>query len=140
MSKNRAAQKLKSRSGETISELLIALLISSLALTMLAGMITAASRIVRNSMKSMENYVEHENLIVSRPDVVPPEIITKVEGTLTVSIPKDDGTESVRKLTDEDPNNYINVTFYKTVAFGKVPVITYERSETDAGVTPGGLR
>ncbi len=137
MSKNRAAQKLKSRSGETISELLIALLVSSLALTLLAGMITAASRIVRNSMKSMENYVEHENWIVSRPDDVPPEI-TNIEGTLTVSIPKDDGTESVRKLTDEDPNNYINVTFYKTVAFGKVPVITYERSETDAGATPGG--
>ncbi len=139
MSKNRAAQKLKSRSGETISELLIALLVSSLALTLLAGMITAASRIVRNSMKSMENYVEHENWIVSRPDDVPPEIPDmKAEGTLTVSIPKDDGTESVRKLTDEDPNNYINVTIYKTVAFGKVPVITYERSETDAGATPGG--
>jgi hypothetical protein len=128
MSKNRAAQKLKSRSGETISELLIALLISSLALTMLAGMITAASRIVRNSMKSMENYVEQENGIVSRSDGGSP-------GTLTVRI---DGSETARKLTDEDPNNYINVTFYRTDAFGKVPVITYERSETDAGATPGG--
>lgn len=131
MSKNRAAQKLKSRSGETISELLIALLISSLALTMLAGMITASSRIVRNSMKSMENYVEQENGIVSRSEDGSP-------GTLTVSVTPKDGGETARKLTDEDPYNYISVTYYKTVAFGKVPVITYERSETDAGVTPGG--
>lgn len=49
-------QKLKSDSGETIAELLIALLISSLALIMLAGMINASANMVSTSRKTLEDY------------------------------------------------------------------------------------
>ncbi len=49
-------RKLKSSAGETISEVLIALLISSLGLVMLAGMITAASNAVTTSRKTLETY------------------------------------------------------------------------------------
>ncbi len=48
--------KLQSRQGETISEVLIALLIAALALTILASMISASSNIVVTSRRVLENY------------------------------------------------------------------------------------
>ncbi len=48
--------KLRSRAGETIGEVLVALLVSTLALMILAGMISAPSHIVKNSEKRMDAY------------------------------------------------------------------------------------
>ncbi|MBR6220466.1 MAG: hypothetical protein IKQ80_07880 [Clostridia bacterium] len=48
--------KLRSAAGETIGETLVALLISALALTMLAGAIGAANNIVTRSNKAMNDY------------------------------------------------------------------------------------
>ena len=48
--------KLRSVAGETIGETLVALLISALALTMLAGAIGAANNIISRSNKAMNDY------------------------------------------------------------------------------------
>ena len=48
--------KLQSKRGESLSEVLIALLISALALTILASMISASSNIVMTSRRALENY------------------------------------------------------------------------------------
>ena len=53
-------KKIKSRSGETIAEVLIAFLISVLGLTMLAGMIVSSTRIIDNGRKAMEQYYDGE--------------------------------------------------------------------------------
>lgn len=50
------AKKLRSRSGETIAETLVALLVGVLALMVLAGMISATSRIVKKSEAKMDDY------------------------------------------------------------------------------------
>ncbi len=55
---NRVSKKLKSRAGETLSEVLIALLIAALALTILANMISASSKMVLDSRGSLEKYYE----------------------------------------------------------------------------------
>lgn len=49
-------KKLKSRSGESIAETLLAVLVAALALTMLAGMITAAVSMVKKSEEKMDDY------------------------------------------------------------------------------------
>lgn len=49
-------EKLKSRSGESIAETLVALLISSLALVMLAGSISAAVHIVKKTRDKLDQY------------------------------------------------------------------------------------
>jgi len=49
-------KKLRSRAGESIGETLIALLISALALLMLAGAVSSASRIVTRNKTAMEDY------------------------------------------------------------------------------------
>ena len=52
----RIRSKLRGRSGETIGETLVALLISSLALVMLAGAISAAARMVTISKTAVKEY------------------------------------------------------------------------------------
>ena len=54
-------EKLKGQAGESITEILIALLISSFALIMLAGMITASSRSITSSSEAIESYYAGED-------------------------------------------------------------------------------
>ncbi len=53
---NRAARKLKNRSGETIAEVLVGVLIAAIAMTLLAGMVTAASSMIDSGKKRMTEY------------------------------------------------------------------------------------
>lgn len=50
--------KLRSKAGETIAEVLIALLISSLALVMLASMISATQSMIDKSKIKLEKYYQ----------------------------------------------------------------------------------
>lgn len=62
--RTQAANKLRSKAGETISETLVALLIAALALVMLAGAIYSAKNIIDNSRtKFSEYYSANENLV-----------------------------------------------------------------------------
>lgn len=53
--------KLKSSNGESIAEVLIALLIGVLALTLLASMITAGANMVKTSSSAYEKYLENSS-------------------------------------------------------------------------------
>lgn len=52
----RIIKKLNSQAGESIAETLLAVLVAALALTMLAGMITAAVNMVKKSEDKMGDY------------------------------------------------------------------------------------
>ena len=52
----RVKQKLKSDAGESIAEVLIALLIAALALTMLASVISTSARMITQSKEKLEKY------------------------------------------------------------------------------------
>ena len=54
--KQRIAAKLRGRSGESIAETLVALLISALALMMLAGAVGAAANVITKSKTAMNTY------------------------------------------------------------------------------------
>ena len=60
--------KLKSTAGETIAEVLIALLISSLALVMLAAMINASSNMILKTQKTMNSYYEGFETLAKQSD------------------------------------------------------------------------
>ena len=59
----RAQIKLKRQSGETIAEVLIALLVCSLALVMLAGMISATQRMIAKSKIKMQEYYQANDVL-----------------------------------------------------------------------------
>ncbi len=52
----RIRKKLKGNAGESLAEVLIALLIAALALTMLASVITSTSRMLTRSKEKMQKY------------------------------------------------------------------------------------
>lgn len=56
--KKRIIRKCRSQAGETIGETLVALLISALALIMLAGAIGSAADIVTRNKAAMDTYFE----------------------------------------------------------------------------------
>ena len=59
--KKRICRKLRSKAGETIAEVLISLLISSIALIILAEMIGAATNMVTSSENTLKAYYEESN-------------------------------------------------------------------------------
>ena len=58
-------QKLRSRAGESISEVLIAMLVSALGLAMLAGVITTSTRIITKSRETAKTFTQSENALES---------------------------------------------------------------------------
>ena len=58
-------EKLRSERGESIGEALAAMLIVALAALMLAGMTTAATRIVEKSEKAYNVYLDQRNYLES---------------------------------------------------------------------------
>lgn len=63
--KDRITGKLKSRSGESIAETLVAVLIAAFGLLMLAGTINSASNLITNSKKKLSEYYEANNTLAS---------------------------------------------------------------------------
>ena len=64
----RIMKKLRDHSGETIAETLIALLVSALALVMLAGAIGTAARVVTTSERTMQAYYLANNNLATPGD------------------------------------------------------------------------
>ena len=81
-------KRLHSRAGETITEVLVSVLIAALGMTLLAGMISAASKMITNSKKSTETYVSAENILATQPDSVGTDVhVTIGDDTVTLSRP-----------------------------------------------------
>ena len=99
--KKRLIDKLRSQIGESIAEVLVALLISAVALMLLANMVTSATRIVTGNREAFNQYITAGNALASH------------EGTTssgTVSFAKDGAS---MKLTDDpSSSSTITVTYY----------------------------
>ena len=105
--------KLRSRAGETIGEVLVALLISTLALMILAGMISATSTITKSSEKKMNDYYTANAGLEDFSGAQGP-----VELTLTV------GSQSVK----------VNVVYNENPTFGTDRTVTaYKYSGPSGG-------
>ena len=64
--KGKILRKLRDTRGESIAETLVALLISSLALMMLAGAISAATRVITLSKKKMAEYYSKDTVVAEQ--------------------------------------------------------------------------
>ena len=91
--KRKILKKISGQSGETIAETLVALLIASLALMMLAGAVSSAMNVVTRSKKAMDDYYTVNNAVVARATAKP------VKDGLTV-----------RETTSGDYTGKLNIT------------------------------
>lgn len=63
-----AAARARSRRGESIVEVLIALLVGALAILMLASMTTAATNAIKSSQSRIDEYAHEENRLAEMSD------------------------------------------------------------------------
>lgn len=81
-----AAKKIRSERGESLAEVLFAMLFSALALVLLASMITASTRIISASRDRMNSYYA-QNAALSGQSIGGDENVTT--GTANVAISED---------------------------------------------------
>ncbi len=113
--------KLRGKRGESLTEVLIAVLISSIALVMLASMIATTQRIVTRTKASTEEYVTGNNKLVEKEE-------TSKIGTGNVQFVAgvDKSSYYLTQLTDNTAQN-IPVQYYVNSALKNVLVAAYEK-------------
>ena len=132
---NRIRKKLRGQAGETIAETLVALLISVLALTMLAGAVSTASRIITQSEERMKDYYSATDDMVNRLNGATAETSEHVsKSNKTVSIKAGD-TEAVY-LPWKDADGKLDlqstpsITCYTNNVFAGKPIVAYRAGGT----------
>ncbi len=110
----RVWKKLRSGRGESIAEVLVALLISAVALVLLASMISVSSSLVKKSRTAMEEYDEAGNRLNAM--AAPEPGATGDEGKIKLTM----GGDEI-KLTPDQAINAID---------GSISVYWYENTET----------
>ena len=108
---HRIAGKLKSNSGESIAETLVAVLIAAFALLMLAGTINTASNLITSSKAKLKAYYEENNRLASGTAAVAD------EKNATVSMKETSGSG----ITISD------VDVYENDELGRKTVIAYRK-------------
>ena len=88
--KSSLSKKLKGNAGESLAEVLIALLIAALALTMLASVITTAARTITRNKQQMDAYYAENEWLTAHVD-------DAADGSMTVTV-----TVKAKDSTDED--------------------------------------
>lgn len=102
-------RRLRSNSGESFAETLVSLLISVLALTMLAGAISTASGLITKSRTKIDSYQDNIEAVIAAESV-------GITGTVTIE----------KELTDTINIAPLDIVFYST-DFGSTPVGIYKK-------------
>lgn len=115
-------EKLRSERGESIGEALAAMLIVALAALMLAGMTTAATRIVEKSEKAYNVYLDQRNYL---------------ESGGSSSIPKNDpdGQSSIATPVSVDGTLHMSVDGIATIASEPVTVTILKSGDRNVRIT-----
>lgn len=111
-------RKLRNNAGETIAETLVALLISALALVMLAGAISSAANMITMSDKKMGEYYDQDAKLASQ---------NSADGNVdvTISASSIDG-ETGNVVSSETETR--EVDYYANTVFSSKPVVAYKIS------------
>lgn len=117
-----AANKIKNNSGESLAETLIAVLISSVALLMLAVMINTASNLIIKSQKLLDEYYVLNNKVERRDSAESTDPAYVVEKGKEVSFNKelDDTAEELKWDTT------LTADLYENQKIGSKWVIAYQ--------------
>ncbi len=121
--KKRMLEKLRSRRGDSIAEVLVAMLISAVALVLLASMITSSSRMIRRSRESMEDYDAANNVLAAMPDTVPDTVHTVTKASDVELNVKNADSQTIRLKTASGSV----VTVYENAGYAGKTVVAYKK-------------
>ena len=105
------SKKLKGNEGESLAEVLIALLIAALALTMLASVISSAARIITQSKKTMSDYYAANGELTTRSHAEANNALTG-SGELTVNVLLKDAEDKYNSANLISSTESLDVTYY----------------------------
>ena len=105
--------KMEGQGGESIGEVLVALLISSIGLTLLAMMVSSSSRMVERSKSTVHDYVLQSNVLEDQSG-------DGTSGVLSFSC------DSTTKIAD-DSTAPIDIEYYTNEVIGSQKVISYKK-------------
>jgi Tfp pilus assembly protein PilV len=111
--------RLKSNRGESLGEVLIAVMISALGLVLLASMINGAKEAVIRSKETVSTYMTANNRLVENTEG------SSGSGSVGFASIEDIGTTATR-LTDSSPET-ISVLYYINDTFHSYAVTSYKR-------------
>lgn len=114
--------KIRSRRGESLTEVLVSLLIASLGLLILAQMLATSSDVVKDSKLLFERYVTAENILSEYSSDASPDVRT---GQGKVYFSSDAVPSSDFRLTDSSDAAEITVSYFKNITLETKPVISY---------------
>lgn len=98
--RKKIAAKLRGRAGESLSETLIALLISALALIMLAGAVSAAGNMVTRSKEAMDEYLAADAKLADRT-------ANSSSGSVTLTVDGENSTYQVVKYANSKADTVV---------------------------------
>ena len=106
--KKKVLEKLRSRRGDSIAEVLVAVLISAVALVMLASMITSSSRLITRSKDKMEEYYEKSSALADHGGTVSTGSVrlTTKDGGSTVTVKNWEVSYSENRSVTDPVNAY----------------------------------
>lgn len=110
--------KLRARQGESLTEVLVAVLIAALSLVILASMVSSSGKMITASGETMDRYVQAENRLVTQTGA-------SVNGSVTL---RDSAGQPVR-LTDDD-GTAVPVQYYIDDEIGGCQVVSYKVRES----------
>lgn len=119
---DRIRAKLRSKSGESIGETLVALLISALALVMLAGAISSAARMITLSKDKLSKYYKADKQVV--------EHIAPAEGDDDKLITTGSIQVNVQDQTGNIIQTHSGLTYYSNAQYANKPVVLYVNKST----------
>ncbi len=125
--KKRMLEKLRSRRGDSLAEVLVAMLISAVALVMLASMIASSGRMIRRSRESMENYDAANNVLASMPDTVPAAVKTVTKASNVELNVKNADTQTVSQTVRLKTAGANFVTVYENAGYAGKTVVAYKK-------------
>ena len=115
-------KKLADNRGESFAEVMVALLISVLALMILAGMINGAATLIRKTSDEVSRYISEENVLAGEND-------SDASGTgeAVIRIRNTDGTErTVLPYDGAGDGGRISVKYFINDEGAGDPVISYK--------------
>ncbi len=117
--------KLGSEKGDSIAEVLVALLISAIALVMLASMITSSTKLITGSKETVKNYYTAANSINTfTTPAIPADVAAKQRGgsaSVSVALSTDADGSPLNGVSKSYP-----ISYYADWVFQNKPVVTFQ--------------
>ena len=119
--RNKMKKKLHNNRGDSIAEVLVALLISSLALVMLASMITSSARMITTSKAKLNDYYRETEALCTYAQTSGASSHITIKSSDTITVSYKDASDNTHTKDYNVAKSCVNTEFSNT------PVVSFKK-------------